>query len=291
MKRSYKDSRMNFQSNVRNFYHPVASVIASCIEKRINFINRGLFEVKNLQSENFTAEKFAITTETRLLEGFLRDFFYLQKDTSVIVPPSGATLSSSLKLYKSENEPKYRLIFKPIDSINNFAKGFAECGSYFCLQSIMPEGEKNKYENVFSLFYSFKVQKFLYAEHKGVVYLDNKRMKALHRKTSLTASINSTSVLSNFAKPKNLQDAKIKHIFSRGDGVVSDCFDIANGALDGIIYAQIKSWEALPMQILLSSLSCYSNLNKELEKITNDINQNVNLIAGGESVVKAFENE
>ena len=289
MKTSYRDAKEgSYRANANSFYHPVASVIVNCIEKRINFINRGLFEVKNLQSENFTAEKFAITTETRFLEGFLRDFFYLQKDVSVLVPPLGTSITNAIKVYSSEKEPKYRLIFKPIDSLNNFAKGFGECGSYFILQSILPEDVKGaKYENVFSLFYNFKTQKFLYAEHKGIVYLENKRMKALHRKSSLTVSINTSAVLSNFAKPLNLQNAKVKHIFSRSDGIVSDCFDLANGALDGIVYNQIKGWELLPIQVLLSSLTCYSSLKYNSDFFEN-LEKETDLIAGTEVLVKAF---
>ena len=286
MKHSYKEN--SYKVDVNSFYHPVASVIVNCVEKRINFINRGLFEVKNLQSENFTAEKFAITTETRLLEGFLRDFFYLQKDVSVLVPPLGTSISNSIKVYSSEKEAKYRLIFKPIDSLNNFAKGFAECGCYFVLQSILPEDTRGvKYENVFSLFYSFKAQKFLYAEHKGIVYLENKRMKAMHRKSSLTVSINSNAILNNLAKPVNLQNAKVKHVFSRGEGLVSDCFDLANGALDGIIYNQIKGYELLPIQILLSSLTCYSSLKYNSEFFDN-LEKETDIIAGTEVLVKAF---
>jgi fructose-1,6-bisphosphatase/inositol monophosphatase family enzyme len=274
-------------SNIRqNAYHPIANVIIFCLEKRINFLNRGIFEVKNLQSENFVAEKFALTTETRLLEGFLRDFFYMQKDVVVCVPPLGANISGSPKIYKGEGDAKYRLIFKPMDSINNFGRGFGECGSVFCLQSIIPEESgKEKYENVFSLFYSFKTQKFLYAEHKGVVYLENKRMKALHRKTSLTIGVNSGAILSGLIKKEAVEVAKIKNIFSRGDGFVSDCFDIANGTLDGVIYSKIKAWDALPIQILLSSLSCYSSLSKE---VLTDITKEVDLIAGGEIIPKSF---
>jgi hypothetical protein len=271
--------------NSNSFYHPVASVIISCLEKRINFINRGLFEVKSLQSENFVAEKFAITTESRLFEGFMRDFTYLQKDVSVYVPEL-ATNSGSTKVIESQLPAKYRLIFSPLDSINNFARGFGECGSIFLLQSILPSGSKNKYENVFSLFYSFKVQKFLYAEHKGIVYLENKRMKALHRKTSLTSSANTFALVNGLLSPERLLNARIKNIFSRGDGVVSDCFDIASGNIDGVIHSNIKIWQAAAMQILLSSLTCYSSLSSLI--LEDDLTKEVNLIAGVEGIVKAF---
>ena len=269
-----------------SFYHPVASVIISCLEKRINFINRGLFEVKSLQSENFVAEKFAITTESRLFEGFMRDFAYLQKDVTVCVPELGVN-SGSIRTIESQLPAKYRLVFSPLDSVNNFARGFGECGSIFLLQSILPSGSKNKYENVFSLFYSFKVQKFLYAEHKGIVYLENKRMKALHRKTSLTSSVNTASFMSGLLSPDRLVNARVKNTFSRGDGLVSDCFDIASGNIDGIIYSNIKIWQATAMQILLSSLTCYSSSSNLI--LEDDLTKEVNLVAGAEGIVRAFE--
>jgi fructose-1,6-bisphosphatase/inositol monophosphatase family enzyme len=268
-----------------SFYHPVASAIVSCLEKRVNFINRGLFEVKSLQSENFVAEKFAITTESRLFEGFVRDFAYLQRDVSICVPEIGVN-SGSIKMIESQMPAKYRLVFCPLDSVNNFARGVGECGSIFLLQSILPSGSKNKYENVFSLFYSFKAQKFLYAEHKGLVYLENKRMKALHRRTSLTANINTNALLNNLTTSQKIFDARIKNIFSRGDGVVSDCFDIANGSIDGIIYSNIKVWQAMALQILLSSLTCYSSLSNII--LEDDLTKEVDLIAGAEIIVKAF---
>ncbi len=276
----------NFKKpNISSFYHPIASVIISCIEKRLNFINRGLFEVKSLQSENFVAEKFAITTQSRLIEGFLRDFMYLQKDVEIHIPEVGMN-SNAVKVIEPEMPARYRLIFSPIDSINNFARGFGECGSVFCLQSILPSGSKNKYESIFSLFYSFKMQKFLYAENKGIVYLENKRMKALHRRTTLTASINSNAILDGLLNSERAVNARIKNTTSRGDGFISDCFDLANGTIDGMIYSRIKIWQALALESLLFPLTCYSNFsNKNLDL---DLSTELNLIAGCEVIVKAF---
>jgi fructose-1,6-bisphosphatase/inositol monophosphatase family enzyme len=276
---------MKAENQIFSFYHPVASVIVSCIQKRANFINRGLFEVKNLQSENFVAEKFAITTETRLFEGFIRDFLFLQKDVTIIVPSLGISTGES-KTFESERPAKYRLIFHPIDSLNNFAKGLGECGSFFCLQSILPSGSKSKYENVFSMFYSFKIQKILYAEHKGIVYLENKRMKALHRKTSLTMGCNTSAIISELINTENLKNARIKNIFCRSDSIVSDSFDVASGSLDGILYAKIKMWEAMPLQILYSALSCYTFISEEDSQ--DNLNKEVSFIAGSENIIKTF---
>lgn len=266
-----------------SFYHPVASVIVSCLEKRANFISRGLFEVRNLQSENFVSEKFAITTYSRLIEGFLKDFTFLQKDVEVVITGVSASNFGKLKVYESEKPAKYRLLFCPIDSITNFSRGLNECGSSFLLQSILPSGSKHQYENVFSCFYSFKLQKFLYAENKGLVYLENKRMKALNRKTSLIASINSASLMENAINTSKLESLRVRQILSR-ESIVSDCFDITNGSIDALIYSKIKFSEAQGIAMLGISLGLYtSNLDENSE-----LNSDVNLVVGSENFIKIY---
>lgn len=269
------------QSSGFSFYHPVASVIVSALEKRINFINRGLYEVRNLQSESFVSEKFAITTYSRLIEGFLRDFIYLQKDVEVKIVGSAASVLEKNKLYESERPAKYRLLFCPIDSITNFARGFSDCGTYFVLQSILPSTAKAKYENIFSIFYSFKMQKFLYAENKGLVYLENKRMKALNRKTSLLVSANTSAIAEGIVSKNLLSSIRAKHVFTK-DSIVSDSFEITNGGIDALIYHGIKASDASAMKILAESLGLQASSLKEDE-------EEVNLFVGIEGVIRQIK--
>ena len=278
-----------------SLFHPIASAIISCVEKRINFVNRGLYEVKNLQSENPVAEKFAMTTNSRLIEGFMRDFTYLQQDVEVLIPQEQTANLEKLRVFKSELPPRYRLFFSPIDNIKNFARSLADCGTFFCLQSIIPSGESIKYETVFSLFFSFKTQKFLYAEHNGIVSLESKRMKAPHRKTSLVIGANKMAIMDGFLATKE-KDFKIHSVIIR-ESLVSDAFDVASGAIDGIIYRNIEAWKVITLFPLLKSLSCYvrvldaANKPKELdEKFLNSLNldDNITIIAGCEGLIKAL---
>jgi fructose-1,6-bisphosphatase/inositol monophosphatase family enzyme len=267
-----------------SFYHPVANVIISCLEKRINFINRGLFEVRNLQSENFVSEKFAITTYARLIEGFMRDFTSLQQDVEVSITGSAAITLGKTKVFESEYPSKYRMLFCPIDNITNFSRGLSECGTLISLQSILPSTAKAKYENVFSIFFSFKFQKFIYAENKGFVYFENKRMKALNRKTSLVFSLNTSAIIGNVISSEKFQTLRIKEIFSR-ESIVSDCFELANGGIDALIYVKIKLSEAIAIQMLAISLGFFTSEMPEASG-NYDVNADVNLVVGGENVIK-----
>jgi fructose-1,6-bisphosphatase/inositol monophosphatase family enzyme len=284
----YPKSDLNVLVNEGD-YHPIASIIMMAIEKRVNFINRGLFEVKNLQADNFVAEKFAITTYARLLEGFMRDFSSIQSNVEVHViqntwaSPAG---ERQIKVFESRGLPAYRLIFSPIDNPLNFSRGFAECGISFCLQSILPSTSSKKFENVFACFYGFKVQKFLYATPKGFALIEKKRLKAIQRKNSLIISVNMRSLESEYLNAQKLKDSRIKQIRME-ESVVSDAFDMASGGVDAIIYTKVKVAEVLALSILVKSLTCFYSSN--LDKIE-DMNllDEINFIAGNELIVKNF---
>lgn len=270
------------QSGGFNFYHPVASVIMSIFEKKITFITRGLYEVRNLQAENFVAEKFAITTYSRLAEGFARDFITLQTDCNLIITPNESIMEEKAKIYESKQEAKYRLIFNPLDSLTNFARGFNECGCSFTLQSIIPMGKKTT-EDIFTLFFNFKTQKFLYSEYKGITYLENKRMKALNRKASLVVSIN-TEGLKESATLAKLQEIKLKQLICR-ESFIADLMDIASGSLDGIIYKNISVYNAIPISIVCNSLALFTN-GFESSLYQKDLNEKITLVAGSETLCK-----
>lgn len=270
----------NFQNT--SFYHGIASVIIACIEKRINFINRGLFEVKNLQAENFVSEKFAITTYVRLCEGFLRDFIELQPNVEVHMY---SVTTNSIKVYESKNIAKYRLIFYGIDNILNFSRGLSECGISFALEAILPSNAKAKYEAIFSGFYSFKLQKVLYAEHKGAVYLENKRAKALHRNGSFVAITNSNAIFQGYINEEKCKNARVKQLITT-DSTVSDIFSLAMGSVDGIIYRGIKVLEAIPIMIASASLSCFTS---KTDFSNSNLLDTVDLTVGCEPIVKNFQ--
>ena len=259
-----------------SFYHPIASVITSVIEKKITFITRGLHEVRNLQAENFVAEKFALTTYSRLAEGFARDFLFLQTDCTLLIAGNPQIMEGKLKVYESKNPPKYRLIFNPIDNITNFARGFNDCGCSFTLQSIVAE---NKFEDIFCFFYSFKTLKFLYSEYKGITYIENKRMKAIYRKTSLVLSLN-TERLTNENLSEKLKTTKIKQIICR-DSFVSDFIDIANGSLDGVVYKNVPVYNAISIGILCNSLALFTN-GFEKTLASKNLTDEIDIIAGAE---------
>lgn len=277
-------SARNIRGSINaSIYHPVASVIVSCIEKRLNFINRGLFEVRNLQAENFVSEKFTVTTYSRLCDGFLRDFIELQNDVEVHMVSATAT---SIKIFESLKPAKYRLVFVALDNPANFARGLQEGGIVFFVDAILPD-KNTKYESIFSGFYSLRFQKFLYAENKGIVYFENKRMKALHRKASLIACVNTNLIKNGILTQTNTKASKIKQVLAR-ESLVSDAFDLANGSVDVLIYFQVKIYEAIPILLLSRSLFCFASTVPD-NLLSLSLTDEISFAVGSEVAVKCFQ--
>lgn len=258
----------------------IADIVISCIQKRLNFINRGLIEIKNLQAENFTAEKFAISTYTRILEGFEKDFLSIEKQTEV---HTYSLITGNMKVSKGDLTPKYRLIFNPLDNIFNFSRGIENVGTSFSLEELSQNKETN-YKGVLTGFYHFKQQKFLHGQQGEIAYLENKRVKAIQRQNNFVVATNRACFSNGHLTEEKLKAARINQILIT-ESPVSDIFFLAGGALDGIIYNNIKLKDAIPI-ILIAPLMGTFIAAPTFEKT--DLLKEISFVIGTSNFIKNF---
>lgn len=227
------------------YYHNVAKVIVEAFEKRRNFLTRGFFEIEGMQNDTGARDKFTLSTYTRLADGFIQDFRKFQKNCDVNI----RLATGDIQTIPAAVERSYNLMFVPLDSPINFSRSIPQSGACFVVQSISADGAS---DNMFMLLYDIRTQKYLYSEHNGFAYIENKKA----RQGKGSASMNSLIALNRKAvsligKYDFLtENSRI----TVSNSIVSDIFLLAGGSVDKIIYMIPSEYEKTMLSILASSL-------------------------------------
>ena len=235
-------------------YHPIASVLVEILEKKLVRYSKDFFEISHIQSSSGTAERFAsisVSTFTKSIKESLRDGFNGTLYTS--------TLLGTLEEEKLGERP-IKLLFNPMDSFSNFARGIQNFGVSFLLQ----EETKQGWVYVFSLAYSFDTQEVIYSDEVGS-YIKGRPLKPVMRKTPKLAVVacNTHAIRNN---PNIVHKFKQLHV---SNSIVSDFHLLAKGKIDGIYYEKTSILQVLPLMLLAKSLrvggsSAFTELSSEL---------------------------
>ena len=237
------------------FYHNLGKAIFLAFEGRRNFILRGNMEIKNMQSDTTSSDKFALSTFAKITEGFKADFLKIVSDVSLFVKNATGTYT---KVHTSESA-KYTLYFNPIDNLQNCSRGL-EWGSTFLINTLDSQSQE---EPFLAMVFSSKNQTFLYSEKMGFTYSSNKRIKSFARtqSQSLLFALNEVS------------DLPVRKIIT--GSLSNDLLFLLDGSIDGIFAKNLQKQEESILKIFATSMGMLTDNIKDGIALFHPRHQNI----------------
>ncbi len=167
-------------------YSANLNIIVKAIEKATAHLSRDFIELENLQTNPFSANKFANACYNRIKQILADDFMRLRPDYNLV-------FSDGQKVTKRK-DAEYSYIISPIDGLDNLNRASPDFTVAVALEHMGDNGQKES----ISVAISKLVGGELYYCEKGFgSYLNNRRIRVSKRATSETviASCEDQSVL------------------------------------------------------------------------------------------------
>lgn len=151
-------------------YSTNLSIIIKAIEKASAHASRDYIELENLQSNPFSANKFANSCYNRVKKILAEDFMYLRPEYNLI-------FADGEKVIRSANA-EYTYIINPIDGLENLSRAHPDFAISVALEQLDENGKREPICAAISKIYGGE----LYYSEKGFgSYLNSRRIRVSKR--------------------------------------------------------------------------------------------------------------
>ena len=201
-------------------YSANLNVIIKAIEKAASKVSRDFIELENLQSNVFSANKFASACYNRVKEILIEDLSKIRPDYSIF-------FADGQKIINQNKE--YSYVIFPIDGIDNLLRSNPDFTIAVALQY---HGENNHKETIALAINKMVGGELYYCEKGFGAYLNSRRIRVSKRGNNdfpLIAT-NDSNLAKKFAmRAYGSKTMEIAYLASsKLDLVILDCDDLAN---------------------------------------------------------------
>jgi fructose-1,6-bisphosphatase/inositol monophosphatase family enzyme len=269
-----------------SIYHPVAELILKFYQTTQVKLARDLNEIKQMQGSHSKNSDFALKTLTNVCNKVSGLILTTVKNCNFVFNIYDNNFVKKVQATNREGA-NLRLVFTPIDNLNNFSRGLGFFSSSFVLQKLCEDGF---YESVFSLLFtnidgnSYTIYTQNNENGLNTVYL-NQRPIRQHFKTSFAISsigLNNFALMQEFQqKLPQMQIAKV--VESSQNIVVTGSVNYLTSLicclnLDGLILLNQSPADLLASFVILKNFDFSLNLkNEDFNDLTTQ--NKINMIA------------
>jgi myo-inositol-1(or 4)-monophosphatase len=201
------------------------NVIIKAVEKAVSRVSRDFIELENLQSNIFSANKFASACYNRVKEIIIEDLSKIRPDYNMF-------FSDGQKMIVNPNS-QYSYIIFPIDGLNNLVRSNPDFTVAIALQHLGENGQKETISLVINKIFGGETY---YCEKGFGAYLNNRRIRVSKRGNNdlpLIGVGDSNLINKNFSmRSYGCNSLEIAYLAScRLDGVILENSNLANALL------------------------------------------------------------